>query len=203
MHDMRTRVCLALFASLAALSSGCATSGPGLDHQRDAADIVTLSLGFGLGVKARAGPVQFGLLYDGTEFVGLRGGTTYCLARRKPPGTSLETVTMLLNFEEFLPDAETTRLTFDRRKAFCSVGVLVFTITEPRGDLHWHETAPYYYTQLEAVVAIGPSVRVGINPGELVDFILGWFGADIYNDDLERRKAQDSVGSLAAPPPAA
>jgi hypothetical protein len=161
---------------------------------------VTLSLACGLGVKARAGPLQFGLLYNGMDFVGLRGGTTYCLARREPPGTALETVTMLLNFEEFLPDSETTHLTYERRKAFCSVGVLVFTITEPRGDLHWYETAPYYYTQLEAVVAIGPSIRVGVNPGELVDFILGWFGADIYGDDLSRRAPRENTASLAAAP---
>lgn len=203
MHVVKRRIRLVLVAFLAAISAGCATSGLRLDRQRDAMDIVTASLGFGLGVKARAGPLQFGILYDDTEFVGLRGGTTYCLARREPPGTSLETVTMLLNFEEFLPDSETTRLTYERRKAFCSVGVLVFTITEPRDDLHWYETAPYYYTQLEAVFAIGPSIRVGVNPGEFVDFLLGWFGVDMYGDDLERRRAEDAAAPLATSPPAA
>jgi hypothetical protein len=27
------------------------------------------------------------------------------------------------------------------------------------------------------------SQRAGFNPGELVDFILGWAGIDIFNDD--------------------
>ncbi len=40
------------------------------------------------------------------------------------------------------------------------------------------------YTEVEAVAALGPAVRVGINPGELVDFILGWTTLDIYSDDV-------------------
>ena len=50
-----------------------------------------------------------------------------------------------------------------------------------------------YYTQIEAVVGAGPSVRLGFNPGELLDFILGWTTIDIYKDDLERSKRTTSV----------
>lgn len=44
-----------------------------------------------------------------------------------------------------------------------------------------------YYTQCE--VAVGtffPSIRLGFNPGELLDFILGWTTIDIFRDDLEK-----------------
>ena len=27
---------------------------------------------------------------------------------------------------------------------------------------------------------------MGVNPGEFVDFVLGWVGIDIYGDDLSR-----------------
>ena len=32
--------------------------------------------------------------------------------------------------------------------------------------------------------ALGRTLRFGFNPGELLDFILGWFTIDIYGDDL-------------------
>ena len=49
-----------------------------------------------------------------------------------------------------------------------------------------------YLTQVEAVVGLGPSIRLGFNPGELLDFILGWVTLDIFNDDL------NSAASLKA-----
>jgi hypothetical protein len=42
-----------------------------------------------------------------------------------------------------------------------------------------------YFTQIEGVVALGPSIRLGLNIGELLDFVVGWAGLDIYGDDLE------------------
>ena len=32
------------------------------------------------------------------------------------------------------------------------------------------------------------AVRVGVSPGELVDFVLGWFGVDIARDDRRHRE---------------
>ena len=43
-------------------------------------------------------------------------------------------------------------------------------------------TAPHY-TQVEVVAGLLFSVRAGVNPGELLDFLLGWAGIDIYGDD--------------------
>ena len=41
-----------------------------------------------------------------------------------------------------------------------------------------------------------PPLSVGVTPGELADFALGWFGVDIYGDDLandsgDKKGAQD------------
>jgi len=43
-------------------------------------------------------------------------------------------------------------------------------------------TAPYY-SQIEVAAGILLTVRVGVNPGEFLDFLLGWTGIDIYGDD--------------------
>lgn len=42
----------------------------------------------------------------------------------------------------------------------------------------------YYYTQIEIVAALLGSVRLGLNPGEFADFVLGWFGVDFFHDDI-------------------
>jgi hypothetical protein len=48
-----------------------------------------------------------------------------------------------------------------------------------------------YYSQIEVVAAAGVSLRIGFNPGELLDFFLGWFGVDTYHDDPSRLKAPE------------
>ena len=56
-----------------------------------------------------------------------------------------------------------------------------------RSEVNWPQL-----TQIEACVGIGWGARVGFNPGELADLLLGFAGIDIYGDDLERRKKRDS-----------
>ncbi|MFO1524078.1 MAG: hypothetical protein U1G05_19045 [Kiritimatiellia bacterium] len=41
-----------------------------------------------------------------------------------------------------------------------------------------------YYTQIEAEVGLVGSVRIGFNPGELLDFLLGWTTLDVFGDDI-------------------
>ncbi len=62
------------------------------------------------------------------------------------------------------------------------------TRTEP---IRW-----FYYTQAEACVGLGPSIRLGINPGEILDFLFGWTTIDLFGDDLEwqRRKPNKTPG---------
>jgi hypothetical protein len=50
-------------------------------------------------------------------------------------------------------------------------------------------------TDIEAVAAAGPSLRVGFSLGELLDFLLGWLGADICGDDLHGQPVDDGLSS--------
>ena len=40
------------------------------------------------------------------------------------------------------------------------------------------------YSDIHIVCALGAGFRIGINPGEIADFILGWCMIDIFHDDL-------------------
>ena len=56
----------------------------------------------------------------------------------------------------------------------------------------WQQHLPYY-TQIEVAVGFGGTLRLGCNPGEALDFIAGWFGIDIFGDDLNaNRKKEES-----------
>jgi hypothetical protein len=46
---------------------------------------------------------------------------------------------------------------------------------------------PSYFTQIECVMGLGVNLKIGFNPGELIDFILGWTTIDIYGDDIEMK----------------
>ena len=52
---------------------------------------------------------------------------------------------------------------------------------------------PEYYTQVEVVIAIIGSLRLGFNPGELLDFLVGWTTLDIYGDDLNKKGSKTSL----------
>ena len=43
---------------------------------------------------------------------------------------------------------------------------------------------PAYYTQLELAVGVGLTIRLGFNPGELLDLLVGFASLDLYGDDL-------------------
>jgi hypothetical protein len=65
---------------------------------------------------------------------------------------------------------------------------------------------PALYTQIDILLGLGGTVRLGFNPGELLDFILGWTTIDIYSDDVasitrqkekESNKVPESIGTNA------
>lgn len=41
-----------------------------------------------------------------------------------------------------------------------------------------------YFTHVEVAAGAGGTIRIGTNPGEVLDFLLGFFGVDMYGDDL-------------------
>jgi hypothetical protein len=171
---------------LAASVTGCAsTKACFVDRGRDAADIFSAAVGVGAGAKARIGPVHVGLaaIHD---TVGLRGGEPFAVP------------ILIDSLDPFDFDllifggGAQGQAGFDRFKVFETEGALqcfskVWASTSPkRPFLH------PYYTEVEVAGGLGVTIRVGFNPGELVDFVLGWFGVDVFNDDLEAQERKKS-----------
>jgi hypothetical protein len=173
-----------LLLALAAISTGCAsTGGYFIDRGHDAADIFTVTVGVGAGTKARIGPIQAGLLYQ-RDSIGLRSGAFF--ARR--PSLSLEDDRALdINLLICGVESSNTGDEIVRRgKEFNTFNVIVpVAIVEPQSS----QLNPEYFFQVEALIGLGPTVRVGLNFGELLDFLLGWTTIDIFGDDIETKNS--------------
>lgn len=176
-----------MLLGLGILATGCtSTRGYFADRGRDAADIFTATVGVGLGAKVRAGPIHAGL-FTNAEGVGLRGGRLF---------------SEWFSYAPYACEVDLTLYCFDclgayhdpgRYKSYTagSENPLIFSpFYAPLNDSHSEsiKTAPGlhpYYTQIEVAAGCIASIRLGFNPGELLDFMLGWTSFDIFNDDLE------------------
>ena len=56
--------------------------------------------------------------------------------------------------------------------------------SHPPEDVAWSRGHLYRLTQLEVAGGIVATGKLGLNPGELLDFLLGWTTLDLYDDDL-------------------
>jgi len=183
MKTTRRLLCL----MLATASVGCAGPGYWTDRGNDALDIFTLTVGMGGGAGARVGPLHAGL-YGYSDFYGLRGG------RLEGSGfmhSGSYDVTVCSE-EYFLyhedPDS-------DRLKSYEAEGYPFASFAKLGKAFHEGERRQPpgmlpYYTQIEVVAGALGGLRVGFNPGELVDLLLGWTTLDIYNDDLGARQLE-------------
>ena len=179
-----------LLVLLVALT-GCATTRNYVaDRGRDAADIFTWSVGLGAGAKARVGPIQAGALLN-IDMMGLRGGAfgeipwyeaTEDALLPFPNRINKNRSGCLFGRERFAdPTRAGKHITVRRGKGFTADAPLpIIGIADQ----------PEYYTEIEVVIGAAGSLRLGFNPGELVDFILGWTTIDIYGDDLEARQTK-------------
>lgn len=163
--------------------TGCAT--PYLtDRWRDAADVVDIGVGLGVGAKLRTGPIQTGLLAE-KGIAGFRGGQFVVNSVDYDPVLGTNSFPRDTDFQIILIGGETfescTGTAVERKKNFAAGNIFSggpFFHLEDKGD------RPYYYTGLDAVLGLGLSFRLGFNPGELLDFILGWTTIDIFKDDI-------------------
>ncbi|MCI0651938.1 MAG: hypothetical protein L0Z55_08645 [Planctomycetes bacterium] len=152
------------------------------DRARDAGDIFSCGMTFGLGAKVQVMPIvstvggvitffefknsEFGegrVTCGGSGDVGLGAW-----------GSS--------SSEAPLPYQESNRGK-DYVVTYSLVGV---------PEYEYSESAPRlrpFYTNVEVAAAALVGARAGFNPGELLDFFLGWFGVDIYGDDVSRGEA--------------
>lgn len=175
-----------------------------IDRHNDAADIVTATVGVGLGGQARVGPVHAGLGMF-LETKGLRGGAYQ--------DRSLEECSMDWDggiFPAFGPAGHGSAFTMSgftatndalrRGKAYGAISAIPFIttavheFTEDDNSADMRDPAPItrhtlpYYTQVEVFVAIIGGTRIGLNPGEFLDFVLGLIGIDIFDDDIRSRR---------------
>jgi hypothetical protein len=173
----KLRIVGIILASL--MASGCATPYM-VDRGRDVADIFTATVGLGAGAKVRVGPIAAGLALN-MSMAGLQSGVLF-------PGTNEESAVygadeaLLVFCTEVGID---TPLTEERRKFYQGCHLLVALPTAP-----WNKPVypPSYFTDINVMVGVGGTVKLGFNPGELLDFILGWTTLDIYGDDVETRR---------------
>jgi len=192
---MKILLQLTLLLGLAITSTGCATPYM-TDRKRDAADIFTLTFGFGAGAKAKIGPAQTGLLAEMGNH-GLRGGTFVASCSSLPGEIDFNFLGAGMEAFSGYPEWITVR---DRHKDICSETHLIPISFWPSDG---QDPYPSQLTQIEIVAGAIITMRAGFNPGELLDFILGWFNIDIYNDDLEKQnKIEQPPASdrLKAPP---
>ena len=209
---MKKALQLVLIAALASMMTGCAsTGGYFADRGRDASDILTATVGVGAGAKARVGPIQVGLLAN-MDMIGLRGGNAGPVwwyetetretlapfpyrARRFAFTQYPWTVpSYVFGYERYHAGQNDADPIVARGKSYEAVSPLPLVVLSDQ---------PEFYTQCEVTIALLGSVRLGFNPGELLDFILGWTTIDIYNDDIERKKSNkilEDTGTSAPDP---
>ena len=178
-----------LLALAALLSSGCA-SRYWCNRGRDAQDVLTLAVGLGLGAKARVGPLQVPLLVQ-SDYAGLRCGEWFASPMRDDFWTYVSEAGFVVDqpiplyerdyhylysgYEVFDPGG----LAAARHKREESLGISLVTV-----DRDVRNRA--FYTRVECVAGAIVSLRVGVNPGELVDCLLGFTGLDVMGDDVDK-----------------
>ncbi len=237
---LSARIILTLLLPI--LVAGCSSTGYMADRGRDAADIFTLTLGVGTGVKLRAGPVILAAEQN-SDLIGLRSGKffwdgnglilndefylpipinpvfpikdKYKINRnnsRRPAKTYQKQPERKLKDAISKEDIQKTKQKIQREKDLEKWGDWqkqptkwsnmfgdekfshgVSSISNKRNkDVASRSPFPFivkgkkapFYTEIEGIVGIIFSIHAGVNVGEITDFILGWVGIDIYDDDL-------------------
>lgn len=165
---------------VSAICSGCATPGYLGDRMRDAGDVFTATVGQNYGAKVRAGPLRAGL-FCGLDYAGLRAGELGLPFHPSGYEQAIDLEFTALSSETFFPDD--LQIAQRRGKLFKSEGIICFALPDEMPPASRRQRAAYY-TQVEVAAGLFGGLRLGFNPGELLDFVLGWTTLDIYEDDL-------------------
>lgn len=159
------RMLLCLVILLA--STGC-TRAYWNNRANDVADIFTVTSGAGIGAMAHVGPINAGLGAYG-DIVGLRRGEAGTMM-----GGSGQLIIGGFDSNKSSENAPMQRANL-RGKGYSTTNVLV--------PIDENIPAPYW-TNIEVSGGALIGMRVGFNPGELLDFLLGFTTLDIYGDDF-------------------
>ena len=179
-----------LFVSAGLLLQGCA-SAYWSDRWSDAKDTLTCAVGLGLGAKARVGPLQVPLIVQ-SDYAGLRCGEVFASPMRDDFWTYVSEAGHVVDFPfpVYLREYDTLYSGYEifdpgglsavRHKRVRSQGMGPATFD---GDAKNYG----FYTQVEATVGAVFSLRLGVNPGECLDAVLGFTTLDLFGDDGKRR----------------
>lgn len=175
--------------ALAGFATGCTD----VHRSNDWADVITATLGDGYGTKARVGPFQAGL-YTGNDMAGLRAGET---GKHWGHIANYDYYWLFAGSEHFDGWID-NRGPVVRRKVVAAQYIFpCFILPEApnpcRPEDMLDSTAGQkmtdgsknhaFWTQFEFALGLGRTVRIGFNPGELLDALLGHVGIDLYGDD--------------------
>lgn len=158
-------------------TSGCATSPYLQDRGRDAADIFSVTAGYGVGIRTQVGPLatSIGMIKD---IVGVMSGAELS-AEDAMPGS------MGIILWEGASGNNHKEIAVRRKKSYEEghFALLPFMYGVPYFP-YFNPKEYHYLTKIEAAVGLGPSLRVAFNPVEFVDFLLGFFNVDLFGDDI-------------------
>lgn len=184
--------------ALAVLLAGCSSYWSA--RQRDAADLLTLSATTGAGLSLQAGPLQVTPFAQIVDVAGLRGGEWFGPQMDENQnvfpmdmGALWWTSSALVlpgnpRLEErgkayvaFPAGANDEEMFARHTDTFPFVSVPRTTWAEENVTLP--RASPAYWGQIEIALALGGGVRIGTNLLEWLDFVVGWFGPDLLDDD--------------------
>ena len=200
---MRKTLLYSISILLISTISGC-QSAYWNDRGNDCLDIFYCSYGRGIGVKPRIGPIAVSPIHFYEASKGFRGGESYSNCEGDIDSSYIMPFTYLEGFRG-------GKNAYERNKSYTAKGAIIFTIPENYSGSNWINFSfpdefnlnekpklkqqdcyskktslhPYsYYTDVEILLALGGGIKAGCNPGELLDFIIGWTTIDIYGDDI-------------------
>jgi len=184
----RTSIGKGALAALVMLSTGCAYSRA---RALDLADCFSASVGAGLELSADAQATDLlhlgvgGGVHQEVGFVGRRYGAASVFSIFLPVTPFLEQV----GYGRYAMEVAGTWSEDDVQDECYVVHVLDKPPTNPRRA--WIDA---WDVEVGAMVLVGG--RVGIRPGQMLDFLGGWFGWDPAGDDART----DEPGSLESAP---
>jgi hypothetical protein len=192
------RAALLVLILAPAMASGCSSRGYFADRSNDAKDIFTVTVGVGGGAKARVGPVHTGVIMSFGS-AGLRNGHFGQSIGEDNFDVELLVVPVEEESGKWYFSQEGVNFGDERGKDYSRATSRVPFVTTGIDS----GVTPHYWSQIEVAGGLGLTVRLGFNPGELLDFLLGWFGIDIYGDDIGATKERDRTQKPREKPPEA
>lgn len=190
-----------LLAASCSVITGCASGRVYFaDRGRDAADIFTISVQKGIGVDAQISFITPAAGLTET-LIGLEDGrfVTNPISTIRPfhdsdSGSAVLGLPLLFTFKGVQDRWDT--VIENRNKSYQLCLLLGFIPFEMKSS---DKITPHYLTKVEVGASLFYGIRVGVNPGEFVDFLLGWFGVDMFGDDYGARKRKKHAEYLADP----